>query len=623
MARIASATGRYAGRSADERRAERRARIRESGLTAFGAGVGYRRTRLADLCAAARVSTRQFYEEYDTVEDLLTELHTDIDTAVEKHVRDEIGRVEDLPLADRAEAMLRAYLVYATRDPRCARLVFVESLAAGDRMEALLRARRATWTELLRAMFDAFADRGEIARRDFAPAAATFVQAVKGVLHGWILGWVEATTEQLTHELLRMLLGILGAAPPRAEPREQAPRADPGAPAVRRRPRDRRATILRAADAAFARKGFHRTSMADIAAAVGISPTALYRHFRTKQELLGCSLREGLDTVLARVEGARDDAEVLPALVRVALETRGLARLWQLEFRNLTPADRVGVLARSVRLTHLVDRAVAARRPELAGADRELLNWAVLSVVTSPSNHRTRLPDEQFAAVLDGVVEAVITTPMPAPALGRPVSPVPGPPEDGTADQMITGAARLFHRRGFGAVSIEDIGAAVGVSGPALYHHFASKADLLEEVVARNNRWVHRYTEQARADGEDANGYLRLVLRYYVEFGMAQPDLIGTAVSEVGHLPEDAAARYRRTHREGIIEWAGLLRMVRPEVSMPTARVLIHATATLVNDGVRNPRLTRRADLADQLCALGERIVLADISPRTGVLITE
>ncbi|APE37087.1 hypothetical protein BOX37_27715 [Nocardia mangyaensis] len=613
-----SAAGRYGGLSAAERRAERRARFREAGLETFGAGAGYRNTRLVDLCQVAGLSTRQFYQEYDTLEDLLRELYLHIDSIVEQHVLDEVARVDDLPLDGRAAATVRAYLSHITRDPRCARITFVEVNGVGERMDDQRRQRRTRWIDLLCALLDSFTARGELAPRDFRLTAATFLGSVDGLMRDWSAGWIDATIDQLTDVLLGMLLGRLGAVGIPA-----MPVTPDSAQLVRRRPRNRRATILAAATDAFAEHGYHRTPMTDIATAVGTTSGALYRHFRTKQELLGCCLKEGLDLVLNHVDTAcGGDAHAdaaLTALVRISLERRGLARLWQLEFRNLTPVDRIGVLARSVRLTHRIGAAIQARHPGISPADRDALGWVVLSVVTSPSNHRTRLPEGVFARILDASVDAVIGAVIGAETVQSDAAGA-GPPDTSVdqgselrTEQLIIAAAQLFSERGFAAVSIEDIGTSVGVRGPALYHHFESKSDLLDEIIDRNNRWIQRYTERALAEGGDPRESLRLVLRYYVHFAMERPDLVGTAVSEARNLPDDAAARYRRIHREGIIGWARLLQSVRPELSMPMARVLIHTVTTVVNEAVRNPRLTRRPDMVAELCSLGELIALTDL----------
>lgn len=390
----------------------------------------------------------------------------------------------------------------------------------------------------------------------------------------------------------------------------------------RTRPSDRRATILTAAAEAFARSGYHETSMADIAAAVGISSTALYRHFRNKQDLLGQCLLSGLDATIARLDSAAADdpggERVLTELVVMALELRGLPKLWQLEFRNVSARDRRAVLVRAARLTGYLREVIRLRRPDAAEPDVELLSWCALSVAVSPSYHGVDLPAATFTAVLNGAVLEVITADLPtggriARATGpSPVAAGPAELERFTRSERIIGAAaRLFNTRGYAAVGIEDIGAAAGVSGPALYHHFAGKAEVLNEIIERTDQWIRLYTSRALAEGRDAAHSMRLLLRSYVRFAMDHPDLLGTTFSEAGHLPAPEAGRFRRTHRDGVLNWARLLQTARPELSLPTARVLIQAMSTVVIDTVRNPRATRRDDLLDALVSVGDRIAFS------------
>ncbi|MEV0295484.1 helix-turn-helix domain-containing protein [Nocardia sp. NPDC050710] len=389
-----------------------------------------------------------------------------------------------------------------------------------------------------------------------------------------------------------------------------------------RRPRDRRASILRAAGEAFAEHGYHGTSMADIAGAVGISATALYRHFRNKQQLLGQCLLTGLDTTLERLDQARrvdgSGAAVLTELVRISLELRGLPRLWQLEFRNLAPLDRTAALLRVVRLTGYLRAAIRVRRPQLPTWDVELLSWCALSVAVSPSYHRVSLARQDFVAMLDAAIESLITAEVGVGerSTGR-TPPRPVAPADDEFDRavrperMIVAAARLFNARGYAAVGIEDIGAAVGVSGPAVYHHFTSKADLLNEIIDRNAQWIRLYTSRAITESSGPQESLLLLLRYFAQFAAEEPDLVGTTVNEVGHLPADLSSRYRRAHREGILRWARMLQTVRPELSIDVARVLIQAITIVVIDAVRNPRVSHRADLVTALVAIGDRIASA------------
>ncbi|MET9211694.1 MULTISPECIES: TetR/AcrR family transcriptional regulator [unclassified Nocardia] len=397
----------------------------------------------------------------------------------------------------------------------------------------------------------------------------------------------------------------------------------PTGPPIRRRPRDRRASILTAAADAFSQAGYHGTSMTDIATAVGISSTALYRHFRNKQELLGHCLMSGLDATVSRLDAAAagdtSGHRVFEELVVIALELRGLPRLWQLEFRNLTAAHRYSVLIRAVRLTGYLRRAVRAQRPELPGRDAELLSWCILSVAVSPSYHRQQLPTSTFTSVLDAAILRLLTTELPpGGAVPRAPRPRAAPPQAAEferavrPERLIGAAARLFNSRGYAAVGIEDIGAAVGVSGPALYHHFSSKADLLNEIIVRNEQWIGLYTARALAEGRDAREAVHLLMESFVGFALEQPDLLGTTVSEVGHLPDPQATRYRRIHRDGVLSWARLLQSARAELTPPEARILIQAIGTVVIDAVRNPRALGRQNLEGALIAIGDRIALAD-----------
>ena len=50
-------------------------------------------------------------------------------------------------------------------------------------------------------------------------------------------------------------------------------------------------------------------------------------------------------------------------------------------------------------------------------------------------------------------------------------------------EQILTTAAELFAARGFHGVSVSELGAACGITGPALYKHFPSKDAVLAEML--------------------------------------------------------------------------------------------------------------------------------------------
>ncbi|WP_432027592.1 TetR/AcrR family transcriptional regulator [Streptomyces sp. 1222.5] len=207
--RLKTPTGRYGGRTAEERQAERRRRFLDAALRLFGGTPGFRGTTVAALSQAAGLSTRQFYEEFRGLEDVLAALHLQVNDWAEEAVLDALASAEGLPLAERAAVLFRAYARGVTRDPRRIRITFVEIIGVSPRLEEQRLARRARWIGLIRAEADAAVARGEAAPRDYRLAATAFIGSVNGLLHDWSAGWVDATLDEVVDELVRLLLGML------------------------------------------------------------------------------------------------------------------------------------------------------------------------------------------------------------------------------------------------------------------------------------------------------------------------------------------------------------------------------------------------------------------------------
>ncbi|GGO43019.1 TetR family transcriptional regulator [Streptomyces daqingensis] len=207
--RLRRSTGRYAGKAATERHAERRRRFLDAGLELFGAGPGYRSTTVAALCEAAGLSTRQFYEEFRTLEDVLAVLHLEVNDYAERAVLDALARTAELPAAERYGSVFRAYAASIAEDPRRIRITFTEIVGVSPRLDEQRLSRRARWIDLIRAEAAAAVRRGEAADRDYRLAAAAFIGSVNGLLHDWAAGWVDATLDEIVAELVRLLLALM------------------------------------------------------------------------------------------------------------------------------------------------------------------------------------------------------------------------------------------------------------------------------------------------------------------------------------------------------------------------------------------------------------------------------
>src|SRR6266516_7414065 len=70
-------------------------------------------------------------------------------------------------------------------------------------------------------------------------------------------------------------------------------------------------------------------------------------------------------------------------------------------------------------------------------------------------------------------------------------------------EQLITCAARLFAERGYHPTSVADIVAALGVGKGVFYWYFASKEELLSELLKSSNHELRKRQQQAMGDEVD------------------------------------------------------------------------------------------------------------------------
>jgi AcrR family transcriptional regulator len=368
-----------------------------------------------------------------------------------------------------------------------------------------------------------------------------------------------------------------------------APGPAPEAAARPRRPRDRKQQIVAAAAVRFWTLGYHRVGMADIAAAVGIGPSALYRHFRSKQELLLAVL----DAQLTAVEdGVAAGVADLPGH---ALDNREFGALWEREARHLPEAEHRAIRHRLRALAGRVADAIAADAGP--GGSAELRAWAALSVVDSPTHHHLDLDRARFVALLRAAARAVTTAALPPPT---PAAPQPDP-----ARPVLLPATRR-------EALLADIGAAAGIAGPSIYNHFESKTDILVAALQRGNENLWMGLHRALARAGDATAALDLLVADYTAFTVANPHIVGILLSEVTNLPDGRRDAFRRTQLDYVAEWVALLVRSRPELDAVAARVLVHAALSVVNDVTRVHHLQRRPELAEETALLARAVLRAE-----------
>jgi AcrR family transcriptional regulator len=400
-----------------------------------------------------------------------------------------------------------------------------------------------------------------------------------------------------------------------------------GGAAGTKRPKNRRVQIAMAAAELFCAHGYHGVGIDEIAAAVGISGPAVYRHFPTKYAILVEATRNLVDATLAATKpppgtgdpSARID-DVLGALARLAVERRRVGGLYQWEGRYLAPEHRAEFRAGLATLVGRLERPLRRLRPALRPAGADALARAALSVFGSVTTHRAPLTKGRAEQILCRAAWAVLRADprpvWPPSGPGRPAACGDAGPDPavgtGTASRreiILTEALPLFRRLGYHAVGVEDIGRAAGINASSVYRYFPSKADLLAAACYRASERLAAASEAALVGATGPADTLARLLTSYVGYVFDNSDLVSVYLAENNNLPERDRHDLRKTQRLNVEEWVRLLTAVRPDLPATEARLLVHAAFTLVSDQGRAVRFARGTGAEPHIVRLAQTVL--------------
>lgn len=151
---------------------------------------------------------------------------------------------------------------------------------------------------------------------------------------------------------------------------------------------------------------------------------------------------------------------------------------------------------------------------------------------------------------------------------------------------LVSQAARLFADSGFAKVSLEALGAAVGMSGPAVYRHFPSKQAVLEELLLGVSRRLldgGRDVMDAAADSAPGSAALRALVRFHTDFALSQPEVIRIQDRDFQSLPESSRKQVRELQRAYVELWVQALGAELPGAGPSERRLRVHACFGLIN----------------------------------------
>ncbi|MBW1640673.1 TetR/AcrR family transcriptional regulator [Microbacterium resistens] len=177
---------------------------------------------------------------------------------------------------------------------------------------------------------------------------------------------------------------------------------------------------------------------------------------------------------------------------------------------------------------------------------------------------------------------------------------------------LLHAASEQFARRGYAGVSLEDIGSAAGVSGPAVYRHFAGKQALLGAVLVEVSEDLVAGGRAVASSGDAPAERMDALIRFHVDFALSHPDVIRVQDRDVTHLGDEDLRRVRRLQRAYIDLWQETLAAL-VDAGADQLRLRVQACFGLINSTPHSTRAAERgsAETAHVLRAMATAALLA------------
>ncbi len=153
-------------------------------------------------------------------------------------------------------------------------------------------------------------------------------------------------------------------------------------------------------------------------------------------------------------------------------------------------------------------------------------------------------------------------------------------------ERIIDAATGLFDSQGFHATSIDEIGAAAGITGPGLYRHFAGKDEILLAVFDRI--WELLRGAIQRTEGLDPQAALDELIDTHITLALEQGEALMLLLRELRHVPEYYQRAAERNDERYTDSWAESIIKLHPSLSLDEARAVAHALMGMIGAAARD-----------------------------------
>ena len=363
--------------------------------------------------------------------------------------------------------------------------------------------------------------------------------------------------------------------------------------------------------------------MQDISASVGMSGSSIYRHLPGKQALLQEALESALTKVTTAVTTQGTFDEVCVAVADAMVSRPDFWILLRREARHLDQPSRHEILGRAAATIEEAVHKLSADRDDLTSEQAELRARAALACLAAPSQYprHTGPADEarqvaQLAALVAQSGTEIESLTIPAQEFATYAPAIEGT----RRDQILAAARDLMSRHGYQSVSLNQIGAAAGIAGPSLYHHFTGKPDILASIlqVAVDRMELYR---RAALRGGGTDDMLAALARSYVTFAAANTEVFRIFVNDAIYLPDGEFSCIDTAHRRHVATWTVLAEILDSDDDPIDPQQRVSCALSIVNEfaTTRPPR-----ELAENAATvLGAVLLVLGLPVSSHALVTE
>lgn len=344
--------------------------------------------------------------------------------------------------------------------------------------------------------------------------------------------------------------------------------------------------ILVSAARLFRESGYHGVGVDQIGESVGITGGGVYRHYRSKEQLLVAVV----DRVVLKLEGLLEAVERAAAPVTLqwlaeltidlAVDDRDVMSVYQHEMRSLPADQRARVRDQQDRIARVWETAIRAELPDAPKAELRYRTAMAIGLALTPVSYDAGFGDRQSRKLLVSLVvsstTAAASDQVRVGSAGLELFDV-----SVRRDRIVVEAVRLARSHGYQAVTMEQIGAAAGIDGSSVYRHFPDKEEVfITAYEAAGSRLLAGIEVGALAPS------LETAVEAYIDQALNLRDLTAIWLTESHHLSGERARSVRRLQRSYIARLTGILREARPDLDAAAAELFVRAVFLLINGAV-------------------------------------